>query len=261
MLFKMLYSSIISWICDCTTGYVTYLTYLYIHKLCSLGVYLMLYSIIFVVVLFCGYIESNRCTRSQPNFYTIPCRPVVTPPSCIFKREFIERISYGTEKRFQKLFRLVWMYCRHSWMTVWIATSSKMYQQVENLERLLWFYSQWRITGDSFHLEAASGLSRPTAYVHQVEELICTKTGPHCMGPALLKEKGYMESDREHFQLRNGMPYFGAAADGTRVPYFPNSGESQHNCKNWNIWYSMLCYASELSTASIVFLIWTSSEW
>ena len=52
------------------------------------------------------------------------------------------------------------------------------------------------------------------------------------MGPALLKEKGYMESDREHFQLRNGMPYFGAAADGTRVPYFPNSGESQHNCKN-----------------------------
>ena len=55
--------------------------------------------------------------------------------------------------------------------------------------------------GDSFHLEAASGLSRPTAlkYVHQVAELICTKLGPHWMGPALLEQEGLSRGETHVF--------------------------------------------------------------
>ena len=37
------------------------------------------------------------------------------------------------------------------------------------------------------------------------------------------------------------MPYIGAAVDGTHVPYFPNSGESQQDYKNYKMWCSMLC--------------------
>ena len=88
--------------------------------------------------------------------------------------------------------------------------------------------------GDAFHLEAASGLSKPTAlrYVHQVAELICTKLAPQWMGPVLLEQDNYMESNRERFRLRNGVPYVGAAIDGTHIPYFPNAGDSQQDYKN-----------------------------
>ena len=173
------------------------------------------------------------------------------------------RIKYGTEKRFKKMFRL----SRKVFNTILEVLSpflndgmSRNHQQNVSaslkLGVALYCFAHG---GDSFHLEAASGLSRPTAlkYVHQVAELICTKLGPHWMGPALLEqgartfEEGYMESNSERFRLRNGMPYIGAA-----VPYFPNSGESQQDYKNYKMWCSMLCIGI---VDSQYFLIWTSA--
>ena len=157
------------------------------------------------------------------------------------------RILYGTENRFKKMFRS----SRKVFDTILEVLSpflndgmSRNHQQNVSaslkLGVALYCFAHG---GDCFHLEAASGLSKPTAlkYVHQVAELICTKLGPHWMGPALLEQEGYMKSNRERFRLRNGMPYIGAAVDGTHVPYFPNSGESQQDYKNYKMWCSMLC--------------------
>ena len=148
------------------------------------------------------------------------------------------RILKGKDKRFKQMFRLsrnVFNCLLHELVPFLDDGKSRNHRQNVpaslKLGVALYFFAHgW----DAFYLEAASGLSKPTAlkYVHQVAELICTKLAPQWMGPVLLKQDNYMESNRERFRLRNGVPYVGAAIDGTHIPYFPNAGDSQQDYKN-----------------------------
>ena len=85
-------------------------------------------------------------------------------------------------------------------------------------------------------------------YVHQVVESSAPKLGPQWMGPALLTEEGYMESNWERFRLKSSMSYIGAAVD-THFPYFRNSGEL----------LSMLCCSLCIGiiNSQHAFLLWT----
>ena len=129
-------------------------------------------------------------------------------------------MARGTEKRFtcKKCFnylemfsKLLWMYSHHFWLMM----SPNRQQNVSATPKLgeaLYFFAHG---GDCFYLESASGLSKaqPLKYVCQLADLICIKLAPQCLGPALLEQDCYIESNRERFRLRNGMPYVGEAND------------------------------------------------
>ena len=66
------------------------------------------------------------------------------------------------------------------------------------------------------------------------------------MGPALLEQEGYMESNRERFRLRNGMPYIGAAVDGTTSHISPIQESRSRITRITKC--GVPCYALELST-------------
>jgi hypothetical protein len=61
-----------------------------------------------------------------------------------------------------------------------LATTSKMFQLAQSRLKLGAALYYMAHGGHAFHLESASGLSKPTAlkYVHEVADLFCSKLAP-----------------------------------------------------------------------------------
>jgi hypothetical protein len=156
-------------------------------------------------------------------------------------------IDGGHEKEFRQMFRLsrnVFESLAQD-LSPWIkdGRSKNGRQNVEARVKVGITLYYMAHGGDGINLGCMSGLKNNSAlkYLHQVSEAICTHLAPKWMGNGLLNRPGYMDNVRARFNLRNGVANVALCIDGTHIPYKPNSGEHEHDFKNYKQWTSLLC--------------------